>query len=238
MSVTLDALHGQGRAALLQGAEVRDVPPTAGSRRWGVSVLVRPQPGLAARLDEVTAELLVLAGPDQWATGFAATSHLTLFSLEAHRPDVSLADPACGHYADAMHRAADTAGPATFGVTGLALTPGGVVAACETLDDGARALRPALTAALGGDVFEAGYRGDQWWLSLLHLAAPVRAPAELVDHVEDRRDHALGQLTARALELVRYEYCADQDGARMVPVTLSSAPLTGVPEGASGGAHA
>ncbi|HEX6936838.1 MAG TPA: hypothetical protein VF227_09985 [Actinomycetes bacterium] len=237
MSVTVESLHERGRTALLDGRERLDVPPDDGSRRWGLSVLVRPQQELADRLDQVTGELVALAGPGQWATGAFGTAHLTLYSLEPHRPGLTLADPAAGRYAEAMARAAAATPPATFAVTGLGLTPGGVIAACRPLDGGARALRPELTAALGGDAFEAAYRGDQWWVSLLHLAAPVAHAAELVAFVEARREVPLGTLDARRLELVRYQHTEDPAGHRMVPVTLAEADLTGV-RGAADGAQA
>ncbi len=238
MSVTVDSLHDQGRAALLEGRPTLDAPPAAGSRRWGLSVLARPEPGLGRRLDAVTQQLVALAGPGQWATGSAGTAHLTLFSLEPHRPGVTPADPAARAFARATARAAAAVAPATFEVTGLGLTPGGVIAACDPLDEAARSLRPVLAAALGGDVFELAYRGDQWWMSLLHLAAPVARPAALVDHVETRRHESLGVLTVARLELVRYEHRADRAVARMVPVTLASAALTGVTGEVPGGAPA
>ena len=227
MSVTVESLHEQGRSALLEGQVRPDVPPAPGARRWGLSVLVRPQPDLAARVAELTSRLATLAGPGQWATGSAGSAHLTVYSLEPHRPGVTLADPAARRYADAMRQAAAATEPGAFAVTGLSLTPGGVIAACEPQDAGARALRPTLTAALGGTVFEAAYRGDQWWMSLLHLAAQVTSPGPLVDHVARHRDAALGTLVVQELELVRYEYRTGPEGAGMRPVTLASAPLTG-----------
>ncbi len=229
MSVTVDTLHDRGRAALLEGRPTLDLPPTAGSRRWGLSVVVRPGAGLADRLAAETADLVALAGADQWATGSTGSAHLTIFSLEPHRPGVTLADPAARHFADATERAASVAGPATFAVTGLGLTPGGVIASCEPADDAARALRPALAAALGGDVFELAYRGEQWWMSLLHLAAPVARPSALVDHVEARRTEMLGDLTVATLELVRYDHHTGPAGSRMVPITLASTALTSEP---------
>lgn len=232
MTVSVDSLHEEGRTALLQGRERRDVPPVAGSRRWGLSVLVRPTAELADRLDAVTGELLALAGPGQWATGARDTAHLTLYSLEPHRPDLTLADPAAAGYARAMATAAATTPPATFDVTGLALTPGGVLARGRPSCDGARLLRPALAAALGGEAFESGYRGDQWWLTLVHFAAPVRQPRALVDCVERRRDETFGTLRAEWLELVRYEH----DGRRMRPVTLARAALAGDRERLADGA--
>jgi hypothetical protein len=227
VTVTVEALHEQGRQALLAGGHQRDTPPADGGRRWGVSVLVRPQPELAERLAAETAELVRLAGPQQWATGAAGSAHLTVFSLEPHRPGVGLDDPAVARYAAAVAAAAATTAPAEFDVTGLALTPGGVVAACVPADRAAHALRPGLVDAMGGDVFEATYRGDQWWLSLLHLAGPVADPGGLVAHVDGRRGTSLGRLEARSLQLVRYEYRRLADGARMVPVVLTELPLVG-----------
>jgi hypothetical protein len=227
VTVTVESLHEQGRAALLAGQERLDTPPASGGRRWGLSVLVRPQPELAARLAAVTAEVVAVAGPGQWATGASDTAHLTLYSLEPHRPGLTLADPAAGRYAAAMARAAAATPRASFTVTGLALTPGGVIAGCAPADDAARSLRPALAAELGGDVFEERYRGDGWWVSLVHLAAPVRDAAALVDLVERRRGEALGRLDARRLELVRYEHRDEPAGPRTVPVTLARADLTG-----------
>lgn len=243
MSVSIDVLHERGREALLHGDPVLDSPPTEGSRRWGVSVLVRPQPELAARLHGLTVELAALAGPGQWTTGAADTSHLTVYSLEPHRPGVTAEDPRVRRLADPVRRTAQAASPGTFEVTGLALTPGGVVASCVPLDDGARRLRPGLAEALGGDVFEASYRGDQWWMSLLHLAAPVQRPVDLVDYVEDRRAQPVGRLCAERLELVRYDYREGANGRGMAPVPLLEVALAGArhveePREVPDGAHA
>lgn len=227
MTVTVEALHELGRQALLAGSYRRETPPQDGGRRWGVSVLVRPQPELAERLAAETAALVRLAGARQWATGAPGSVHLTVFSLEPHRPGVGLGDPVVAGYAEATARAATALPPAGFQVTGLSLTPGAVVAACVPADCAAQALRPALVDALGGDAFEAAYRGDQWWMSLLHLAGPVADPDGLVAHVDARRAVSLGRLEARSLQLVRYQYRRLADGARVVPVVLAEFPLVG-----------
>lgn len=225
MTTSLDALHEQGRAALLAGTPRLDVPPGDGDRRWGLSVLLIPQGELAQRFATETQQLAALAGPGQWATGGAGSAHLTLYSLEPHRDGLTTADSEVRRYADVMTRAAAASPAATFDVTGLALTPGGVVVACDPADDPARQLRRRFNEALGVEAFEASYRGDQWWSSLLHFAAPVADPAGLVAHVEARRHQALGRFTATALDLVRYEYRQAADGPRMVPVTLVRAGL-------------
>lgn len=234
MNVTIDVLHERGRDALLRDEPVLDSEPQDGSRRWGLSVLARPQPELAATLDQVTGELAVLAGPGQWTTGARDTSHLTLYSLEPHRGGVTLEDPLARRYADAVRSAAQVCPAGTFQVTGLALTPGGVVASCVPLDAGARALRPTLVDTLGGDVFEASYRGDLWWISLLHLARPVHRPGDLVAYVDPRRAQPFGQLVVDRLELVRYEYREGVDSRGMTPVPLVSVPLVGAPLAGAG----
>lgn len=238
MSVSIDVLHERGRQALLRGEPVLDSPPGEGSRRWGVSVLLRPQPDLADGLHELTLELAALAGPGQWTTGARDSSHLTLYSLEPHRLGVHAADPLVRRYAEATRTTARACGPVTFELTGLALTPGGVVAACTPVDDGARRLRPSLLDALGGEAFEASYRGDQWWMSLLHLAAPVRRPADLVEYVHDRRVLGAGRLHADRLELVRYEYRRDPGRVGMVPVPLDTASLAGAQQEVTDGSNA
>ncbi len=73
---------------------------------------------------------------------------------------------------------------------------------------------------------EASYRRGTWWSTLLHFAAPVADRSGLADWVEDRVRTPLGQLTASAADIVRYEY----DRERVVPVTLVSAALAAVPE--------
>lgn len=238
MSVTVDVLHERGREGLLRGEPSLDSPPGDGSPRWGLSVLARPDDALAARLDEVARDLALLAGPGQWATGARDRSHLTLYSLGPHRFGVTPEDPEARSYAEAVRHAARVCAPGTFAVTGLALTPGGVVASCVPLDEGTRRLRPSLVDALGGDVFEASYRGDQWWMTLLHLAAPVQQPAELVAFVEARRDEPFGELRVDRLELVRYDYSDAEGSQGMVPVRLMSASLAGAEQEVPDGSYA
>ncbi|GAA3767766.1 hypothetical protein GCM10022225_62770 [Plantactinospora mayteni] len=52
-----DRLFGRGRDAVLAGTHYRDSPPVDGGR-WGLSVVLLPDPACAARLAAVTAELL------------------------------------------------------------------------------------------------------------------------------------------------------------------------------------
>ncbi len=59
----------------------------------------------------------------------------------------------------------------------------------------------------------------------MHFAAPVADRTGLADWVEARVATSLGQLTASSADVVRYQH----DRERVIPVTLFSVPLTGVP---------
>jgi hypothetical protein len=225
VSVVTEQFHARGRAALLAGEEIYDRPPSAGSPRWGLSVILRPDPGAAERLATVTSELVAVAGDAHWPTGRLGSGHLTVRGLEPYRDPVPPDDAAVRRYAGAVARTAARAARLAFAMTGLVLMPGGVLMAAEPRDSAAADLRAVLASELGADaVFEdETYRRGLWWSTLLHFAAPLADGAALVEWVEQRRTLDVGLFRARSLDLVRYEY----DGARTAPVALASVPLEG-----------
>jgi hypothetical protein len=219
----VEQLHARGRRALLAGEEDYDRPPTAGSRRWGVSVILRPDEDAARRLATVTGEVSALAGPGHWPTGRLGSGHLTVRGLEHRRDPVPSQDPVLGRYCAAVARVAGRTAPLHFALTGLLLVPGAVLALAEPLGPAPDGLRAGLAAELGADgQFEDdGYRQGLWWSTLLHLAGPLVDAANLVDWVQTRRSLDVGELRARSIDLVRYDY----DGTCTSPVTLASTPL-------------
>lgn len=225
MNGPVEQFHARGREAVLAGEEVYDRPPTAGSPRWGLSVILRPDTPSAERLAAVTAELTALAGPAHWPTGRAGSGHLTVRGLEPYRDQVPPDDPLVARYAAAVTQVGERSAALAFAMTGLALLPGGVIAVAEPADASPNVLRAALAAELGtdGDFEDDGYRHHLWWSTLLHFAEPLGDPAALVDWIEARRTLDQGRFQVRSLDLVRYEY----DGSRTVPVTLASVPLKG-----------
>jgi hypothetical protein len=217
------AFHERGRGAVLAHEEIWEAPPHPSSPRWGVSLVLRPDAAAAERLAAVAAQASAVAGPGHWQTGSLGSAHLTVCVLEAYRDPVPLDDPLVQRYSAALSRVADRARSPVFAMTGLLVAVGGVVTAAEPANSSAAELRAVVSAELGGDgaFEEVRYRGDVWWSTLLHFAAPLADGAGLVDWVEDRRTLDLGPFQARSLDLVRYEY----DGARTAPVALASVSL-------------
>lgn len=227
MNHAIERFHARGRDAVVAGEEVYDRPPSVDSPRWGVSAILRPDDAAAEALARLTGALSAVAGEAHWPTGRLGSSHLTVRDLERYRDPVPADDPLLGRYNAAVARAAKRSGPLTFTLTGLVLTPGGVLMVAEPTDPAPAQLRATLARELGADgcYQHAGYRRDLWWSTLLHFAEPLTDGAALVDWVEARRtlDPAgqPGVFRARTIDLVRYEY----DGAGTVPVTLAAFPL-------------
>lgn len=227
MTGTPDTIHQRGRAALLAGREVLDVPPAPGGARWGLSLVIRPDQVAEDRLSDLTDQVGALAGPGQWSTGSRGAAHLTVTYLEATHRHVEADDPAVRRFAGVVSDVAAGTPPLRWQLTGLALAERGVLALAEPVDDAADAFRAAVLADLGDlGRREASYRRGTWWSTLLHFAAPVADRRGLADWVQDRVRTPLGQLSASAADIVRYEH----DRERVVPVTLASAALPAVPE--------
>lgn len=236
MSGSPDTIHQRGRDAVLAGRELLDVPPGPGSQRWGLSLDVFPDPAAEARLAALADEAAALAGPGQWLTGGIGSAHLTVTYLERTWREVDADDPVVRRHAALLRRAAAATEPLRWEVTGLVLADRGVLALCAPADDAPAAFRSVVLDELGGfGAEEAGYRRGVWWSTLLHFAAPVADRPGLVDWVEDLATLPEPlQLRGDRAAVVRYVF----DGRRTGPVQLATAALPGVPEGATGGAHA
>ena len=207
------AVVEKGRAALLAGELSLEAPPAEGRPRWGVSMLLRPDPAMLGTLAAFAAEADVVAGGGQWAHG-PALLHVSLRALQPYCDD-----PILDGYAEALHEAVAgipaipatvrTVGPHAQGIA-VHVHPEG-----PALDD--------LYARLGTALSDRGlsdleYRTrDLWYCNVLHFAAPVDVAA-LVRWCDERRDHVFGETVLSAAEMVRYRFA---DGA-MRAVTLHS----------------
>ncbi|MBM2622106.1 hypothetical protein JIG36_42045 [Actinoplanes sp. LDG1-06] len=99
------------------------------------------------------------------------------------------------------------AGPARFEITGLTLTPGGVMACLRPLDGVADMFAARLAEELGPDgAYEADTERDIWYSTLVHFAAPLADPQALVDFVAARRRSHLGTVETGAVEVVHWRY--------------------------------
>ena len=217
---TFDRLFALGRDALLAGSHQCETPPIDGAARYGLSIVLRPDPAAATRLAEVGAEAATLAGGGHWPSGDTDLVHFTVRSLEGHREAVPADDPAAKRYEAALRQAARR--PIRLRLTGLTLTPVSVMACAWPCDDAADQFATTLEAALGEDcTFENGR--DVWYANVLHFAGPIADPAGLVEWVTRRRTLDLGETTIDTAELCQWV----PDPRRPAPRTLATAPLNG-----------
>jgi hypothetical protein len=234
VSGTPDSIHQRGRAAVLAGGAVLDVPPTPGGARWGLSLDIRLDPAAEDHLDALAAEAMMLAGPGQWSTGSRGSSHLTVTYLERVWREVEADDAEVRRYAALVTPLAARTPPLRWQLTGLALADRGILALAEPVDDAPDGFRAAVLSELGElGRAEAYYRQSVWWATVLHFAAPLPDPVGLVDWVDRRTSLAPFPVSADRVEVVRYVY----DGQGTVPVPLAVAPLVGVPEESGRAAH-
>ena len=217
MSPAPEAIHQRGRAAILAGQERLDTPPRPGDPRWGLSVIARPDPAGERLLAALTGEVMAHAGSDQWPTGRAGSSHLTVAYAEPTYRHVGADDPGVRTHGDLLQQVTRGLPPLRFRLTGVALAEGGVLAVARPVDDTATLLRGALLDRLPHGAEEAAYRGDTWWSTLVHFAAPVADRAGLVAWADARVATGLGELTADRVELVHYVHDGRQRNPAVRP---------------------
>ena len=131
---TFDQLFADGAAALIDGSHGTQVAPPGDGRRWGVSVVLRPDPEAAASLEALAHEAAAVAGDGHWLTGAAANSHLTCARWSGRVNEIRDDDPCVARYATALRTAVAGVRPLTFAVTGLTLTPLSVMACAVPAD--------------------------------------------------------------------------------------------------------
>lgn len=221
-------LFEAGSRAILDGAHETDTPPVDGGPRWGMSVVVRPEPAAARRLAGLMQEAANLAGPGHWNTASRESSHFTVRALGPFRADAGPDDAETVRCAEAMRRAAVGFGPLTFRLAGVTLTQGSVMACAAeagTGDDAPAGRYAArLAAELGPDGwYEDDFVRDLWYVNLIHFAGPVRDPAALVEWAREHRHVDLGTTTADRIDLIRWDF----GGAGMIPCQLAAISLTG-----------
>jgi hypothetical protein len=109
-------------------------------------------------------------------------------------------------------------------LSGLTLTPSGIMVCAYPADRAAGDFAARLAAALGPDGwFEEHYDRNIWYATVLHFAAAIEDRAALVRWVADRRDLPLGEARFDAADLVRFEHRAGHPA----PVSLARAPFAG-----------
>ena len=220
-----DELHTRGCGAVLSGSHCRDSPPVEGGR-WGMSVVFLPDEMLAGQLAAVTTEALAVAGPRHWPTGYRAAVHVTVRAVDVHRAGVPDGDPLASRCAGALERAAAVSEAVRFRLSGLTLTPSGVMVCGYPVDHAAADFGARLGAELGPDGwFEERYDRTIWYTTLVHFVDAIDDPRALVDWVARRRDLIVGDAVFDAVDLVRFTH----NGRQPVVAPLARAPLRGSP---------
>ena len=216
-----DRLFVEGRRALLTGTHKVESPPVEGHPRWGIGVVLRPDPVAAHAIEQVAVEAAAVVGGKHWLAGAVRSSHLTLRrGLEPYRSSVPLGDPRVARYAAAMRTAVGGVRSLRFAVTGLTLTPISVMACAAPTDAAPDNLAKDLTAALRAEgCGHAGRAPDIWYFNLVYFTRPVRDPHGLVEWVAARRVTKVTDVLVEDIQLVRWRHIGDG----MIPVVLASA---------------
>jgi hypothetical protein len=223
-SVTVfDRLFDDASPLIRQGLHQRDSPSVEGGR-WGVSVVLRPDPASAVNLERAMAEVEGLVGVGHFRTGTAGSVHFTVRVLEAYRDAAGKEDEVVQRYARAMSRAAARqVGAIELELVGITLAPGSVMVCAHPVDDNADRFMDLLKDELGDDAWrEAEFTRDIWYANLLHFAADIAAPSELIEWVAQHRRLDLGRVVMDTAELVRFRYEDGVRGRLMRPEVLAS----------------
>ncbi len=224
-----DELFAEAVPLIMDQRHRREVPPAEGGR-WPVSVLSSPGPALARSLDVITETLVEWAGPGHFQTGRAGSAHFTVRALERYRDVIPDDDPVIIRYVRALRAAAARTAPFPAMITGLTLTPTGVLACVGTGTDELHGLSAALADELGDDAWleRDHHPRTMRHVSVLHFGAEIVHPAALVDWVADRRNVEIGASMIDSVELVRFRHRRSPGRQVMAPVRLiDPVPLTG-----------
>lgn len=215
-----DRLFAQGRQALLTRTHKIESAPVEGIPRWGMGVVLRPDPVAANAIEQVAVETAAVVGSKHWLAGAVRSSHLTVRAgLEPYRSRVPPDDPHVARYAAAMRSAADGVRSLRFAVTGLTLTPISVMACAAPADAAPDNLGHDLAAALSADgCGRVGRAPDIWYLNLAYFTGPVSDPDGLVEWVSARRETTVIDVLVEDIQLVRWRHVGDG----MAPVVLAS----------------
>jgi hypothetical protein len=213
-------LFAEGRAALLDGTYQVQSAPVDGDPRWGVSVILRPDPDAAAAIERVALEAAAVVGPDHWLPGAVATSHLTVRAhLEPHRAVIPAGDLLAARYAAALGKAAGEPPPIRFALTGLTLTPVSVMACATPAGPAADELADAFADQLRAvGLPDIGRLADIWYVNLVYFTGRVRDATALVDWVAARHTTAITGIRVNEIQLTQWRYA----GNGMVPVPMVS----------------
>ena len=205
-----DRLFGEAVPELLGGTHRRDEPPVDGGR-WPVSVVCLPDAQVRPFLADLMREALVYAGPGHFETGSEDASHFTVRALEPYREAASPDDAITEQWIAALNEVARDTPPIRLRLTGVTLSPSGVMVQAVPIGNAAWELMRRLRAALGPLAwFEDQWQErDIWYASILHFAAPVADAPGLIAWAKERRELTPFEIELDTLSLIRSRYRED-----------------------------
>ncbi len=220
--------------AVLNRSHERDARPVEGGR-WPVTIIARPPVAARSVLQGLMREALEFTGPGHFVTGRADSVHVTIRALEPYREAASPTDPVVEPWRSAMERACAATPPFDLHLTGVTLSPSGVIGQLETVDDAPWRFAELLRRELGDLAWfeDRSMRRDIWYATLIHFADDIVDPPGLVDWV---RSHLTMEppvdFSIDTIELVRSRYVAPDPGVvapdrLMRPETWCAVSLTG-----------
>lgn len=201
-----DNLWARCRSKLAQGLIEPDPASEETLKRWGVSVILRPEADVADTLSEVASELAVYTGRRQVVYD-RSNLHTTMRSVEFNLGRVD--DERICAYGEVLRELAKSYDPLRINYRGLTATATGVLAQGWPADESLQELRRDFRRRLAHRGLAGGPEETKLRLtahaSLTVFAGPLLNPLSLVRYVKDNRDTEYGTATYRCLDLVRYD---------------------------------
>jgi hypothetical protein len=195
-------------SARLRVGDIRlDPVPGDGSRRWGVSAVIRPLGRALSRLAEAADEVKALAGDRQVVYG-PTNLHTTVRSIEFHRIAVDEHDEKVSEYRQALRKILRSLGPIRMTYRGLTSDGTSIMAQGWPVDDTLQLVREAFHAELKRRALLSGPERSSVrqtsHASLIVFTHPLCHAENLADHVRDNRTTDYGRCEVVDVELVRY----------------------------------
>lgn len=204
-------IHSSSAEIVRSGSYTPDAVPATGDSRWGLSLVVLPDPRIAQRLADAARELGRAAANPHIAYQ-PDDIHITVRSLEGHERPVS--DETVRNYLDRIEPLTKNLDGLRIELRGLFTTRGGVIAGGHP-NQVLTTLRSRLLQDWQAQGFESIPGGDAdgsrdtAHTSLMVFRAGAHPETTLVDLIESAADTHFGTITARALALVSYQVTED-----------------------------
>lgn len=192
-----------------------DPVPDNSSRRWGVSIIIRPTEPVLSRLVDAANKIKALAGENQIIYD-ASNLHTTIRSIEFQRLEVDENDPKVLEYEEALKSVAARFKSISIKYKGITANRSGVMAQGWPVDDILQEIREAFheelekRGLLGGPE-EVNVRQTSH-ASLAVFTQPLENTQGLIDFIINNRDTDFGTCEIDTIELVRYRRTEDSVG--------------------------